>query len=344
MLESVICLAAALTLPVETVTSVADSREKSFPGRVEAVQRVEVTPEVSGDIVEVCFDNGALVKEGDVLYRLMAVKYESALRNAEAKVAQAKAKKEYAAAASARHQKLEPTKAVSRDAVENAKSAEVIATAELAAAEAELKVAEYNLKRCEIRTPISGKTGSTRLTRGNPASPATPLVTVVQIQPIRVCFSISNRDYLTGFGGSARALRDKGEVKIVLADGSVYAESGSVEYVENEVDAATDTIRAYASFPNAERLLKPGSTVGVSLRNREGSKRPAITPAAISQDVKGPYVWRLAADGRAERRHVVRGRLADGLQLIESGLAVGDRVVADGVHKVGEGDVVTPAK
>lgn len=337
-------MAAALTLPVDKVTQVADSREKNFPGRVEAVQRVEVTPEVSGDIVEVCFANGAIVKEGDVLYRIMDVKYRSALKNAESKVAEARAKKDYASATFARHQKLEPSKAVSRDAVENAKSAETIATAELAAAEAELKVAEYNLARCEIRTPISGKTGSTRLTRGNPASPSTVLVTVVQIQPIRVGFAISNRDYLTGFGGSSRALREKGEVRLVLADGSIYAEPGKVEYVENEADLATDTIRAYAAFPNAERLLKPGSTVGVTLRNREGTPRPAITPAAIMQDAKGPYVWRLDADGRATRRHVTRGRMANGLQLIESGLAVGDRVVVDGVHKVSEGDVVTPAK
>lgn len=344
MLQFSVCLAAALVLPVEKVAEVRDARARTLPGRVEAVQRVEVTPEVSGDIVEVCFANGALVKEGDVLYRLMSVKYESALRNAEAKVAQAKAKKEYAAATFARHRKLEPTKAVSKDAVENAKSADVIAAAELAAAEAELKVADYNLKRCEIRTPISGKAGSTRLTRGNPASPSTPLVTVVQIQPIRVRFSISNRDYLEAFGGRGRTLREKGEVKLTLADGFAYAEAGAVEYVENEVDAATDTLRVYATFPNAERLLKPGSTVGVTLSNRDGTPRPAVTPAAVLQDAKGPFVWRLAADGRAERRSIVRGRLANGLQLVESGLAAGDRVVSDGVHKVMEGDVVTPAK
>ena len=202
--------AATVTLPVAKVTEAADPQTKTFPAKVLPMQRVDVTPEVRGDIVEVCFKDGALVKANDVLYRLMPVRYKSALKNAEARVAECKARKAFADAAYERHTKLSAG-AVSQNAVDSAKNDRETAAAALAAAEAELEVAEYNLKRCQVRTPIDGRTGTTRLTKGNIASPSTPLVTVVQIQPIRVRFSISNADYLTMFGARGRAIAEKGE-------------------------------------------------------------------------------------------------------------------------------------
>jgi len=335
--------AATLSLPVAEAKSVPNFREKTFPGRVMAVQRVDVTPEVSGDIVEVCFANGQIVKEGDVLYRIMSVKYKSALKNAQAKVAECRAKKAYADGNAARYEKLAPGKAVSQDALESARSERTVAAAALEAAEAELAVAEYNLNRCEIKTPIAGKAGTSALTRGNPASPATPLVSVVQIQPVRVRFSLSNAEFLTLFGGRARTLKEQGEVTVTLANGAKFPETGAVEYTENVADEATDTVRVYATFPNAERILRPGSTVGVTLRNKAGAEMPAVPPAAVMQGAEGASVWVLGADGRASRRRVVTGRVSGGVMLVTSGLAAGERVVADGVHKVEEGDVVQPA-
>lgn len=335
--------AATIQLPVAEVAGVPDAQEKTFPARVEPVQRVEITPEVSGDIVEVCFQNGQLVKQDDVLYRLMPIRYRSALKNAQAKVAECQAKKLYAETSLKRNEAVRAN-AVSKDAIDSAKSAVAVASAALEAAEADLALADYNLKRCEIRTPISGKTGSTRLTRGNPASPATPLVSVVQIQPIRVRFSLSNGDYLSLFGGRSSVLKAKGEVSVILSNGTAYGEKGEVEYVENQVDEATDTIRVYATFPNAERILKPGGTVGVTLRNRDGVVKSSIPPSAVMQDVKGPFVWVVGSDGKAVRREIVRGRLTKDVQFVESGLAVGERVVADGTHKVAAGDVIEAVK
>lgn len=331
--------AATVKLPVAEVTGAADRQEKTFPARVEAVQRVEITPEVSGDIVDVCFANGQLVKQGDVLYRIMPIRYTSALKNAQAKVAECQAKKRYAEANLKRNEAVRAN-AVSQDAIDNAKSALAVATAALEAAEADRALADYNLKRCEIRTPISGKTGSTRLTRGNPASPATPLVTVVQIQPIRVRFSLSNGEFLTLFGARSSQIKAKGEVSVTLANGTAYGEKGTVEYVENVADESTDTMRVYATFPNADRILKPGGTVGVTLSNREGVVKSAIPPSALMQDAQGPFVWVVGTDGKAARRAIVRGRLVGDRLLVENGLAVGERVVADGTHKVVAGDVI----
>ena len=215
--------AATVTLPVAEVAEAADPQTKTFPAKVLPLQRVDVTPEVSGDIIEVCFKDGALVKANDVLYKLLPIKYKSALKNAEARVAECKARKAFADAAYERHTKL-AAGAVSQNAMDSVKSDRETATAALAAAEAELEVADYNLRRCQIRTPIDGRTGTTRLTKGNPASPSTPLVTVVQIQPIRVRFSISNADFLNMFGARGKTIAEKGEVSVTLANGTPYGE------------------------------------------------------------------------------------------------------------------------
>ena len=343
MMAAGACWGATVTLPVGEVKQVADEQAKSFPGRVEAMQRVEITPEVSGDILEVCFANGDIVKQGTVLYKLLDVKYKSAMRNAQAKVAECQAKKLNAESNLKRYESVKEN-AVTKVALDSAKSDVAVTTAALAAAEADLAVAEYNLKRCQIITPIDGKTGSTRLTRGNPASPSTPLVSVVQIQPIRVRFSVSNSDYLTMFGGKGRTLQEKGVVAITLANGSTYNEAGKIEYVENLADEQTDTMRVYATFPNAERILKPGGTVGVTLRNKDGVAKCAVPPSAVMQDAQGAYVWVVGADGTAARRAIVRGRLTTDLLFIEEGLKPGERVVTDGTHKVAAGDKVEAAK
>ena len=335
--------AATVTLPVADVTEAADPQTKTFPAKVLPMQRVDVTPEVSGDIVEVCFKDGALVKANDVLYRLMPVRYKSALKNAEARVAECKARKAFADAAYERHTKLSAG-AVSQNAVDSAKNDRETAAAALAAAEAELEVAEYNLKRCQVRTPIDGRTGTTRLTKGNIASPSTPLVTVVQIQPIRVRFSISNADFLTMFGARGRAIAEKGEVSVTLANGTPYGEKGAIEYTENVADETTDTVRVYATFPNADYILKPYGAVGVTLSNKDGGKKCAVPPAAVMQDAEGACVWVVGKDGKAEKRRVVRGRLLGDVQFIESGLSAGERIVTDGTHKISPGDTVTPAK
>ena len=332
---------AALTLPVAEVKGAVDNQAKTFPAKVVAMQRVDLAPEVSGEILEVCCADGALVKAGDVLFRLNPIKYKSNLKNAQAKVAECKSRKLYADSNFARHEK---TKGVSQDAVDKARSDRDVAASALEAAEAELAVAEYNLAHCEVKAPIAGKVGTVRLTKGNYASPEKgALVTITQITPIRVRFSISNADFLTMFRGRSTNLKEKAAVEVILADGSAFAEKGEIDYTENLADESTDTLRVYARFPNAERVLRPGGTVGVTVRNRDGVLKPSVPPSAVMQDVQGPYVWVLDASGKAEKRHVVRGRMTGDQLFVKEGLSVGERVVIDGTHKVAPGDVVTPA-
>ena len=338
-----IVLAAELVLPVAEVRGVADRRPRDYPGRVVAIQKVDVVPQVSGEILEVCFENGSDVKSGDVLYRLDPVKYEAAVKNAESKLAEAKANAQYAELSYDRHKKLLESRAVSLDAVDNALSQRDSSRAALAAAQAELVAAKDDLAHCTIVAPIAGRLGTTGKTKGNYVNKGSEtLVTLVQQDPVRVRFSMSNRDLLENFRGTGISGEDA-TVDLTLADGVTMVRDGVPEYMENAADEQTDTVQVYVRFGNADKLLTVGGTVGVTLTARKGATRPAIPPTAILQDTQGPYVWALDSEGRAERRTVARGDLGGDWLFIEKGLRIGERVVADGAHKVRKGDLIRPA-
>ena len=226
-----------ITLPVTEVKAVADKPVRTYPGRVVPVAQVNVIPQVSGEILEVAFENGSEVKKGDLLYRLDSVKYEAAVKNAEAKVAECTASLGYAELSYARHLKLVATRAVSQDALDNALSARDSARASLEAAKADLMTARDDLRHCRITAPIAAKVGTTQFTEGNYLQKGQgTLVTLIQFRPIRVRFSISNRDFLEMFGGSTKRCRAEGLLSLRLADGTTFGEEGVIEYSENAAD------------------------------------------------------------------------------------------------------------
>ena len=333
-----ILLAASITVPVAEVSEIADYKTRTYPGRVVPIAQVNVVPQVSGEILEVGFENGTRIKEGQLLYRLDPVKYEAAVKNAEAKVAECKANLSYAELSYTRHKKLLESRAVSLDAVDNALSQRDSSRAAYAAAQAELISARDNLKHCSITAPITAKAGSTAFTKGNYVTTSSgTLVTLVQNAPIRVRFSISNRDYLDLFGASGQRIKEEAVLGLSLANGGEYPDPGEVEYVENAGDEQTDTIMVYALFKNESRMLKPGGTVTVTLTSKKGEMRPAIPATAVLQDVRGPYVWVVGEGGEATRRYIARGDISREWQFVEKGLAAGERVVAEGGHKVRPG-------
>ena len=341
---SVFLLAVELTLPVAEVVNQPDHRVRNYPGRVVAIQKVEIVPQVSGEILEVCFQNGAAVKEGEVLYRLDSVKYEAAVKNAESKLAECKANAHYAELSYERHKTLLETRAVSLDAVDNALSQRDSSQAAYAAAQAEVVAAKDDLAHCTIIAPIDGKLGSTTKTKGNYVNKGSEmLVTLVQQDPIRVQFSISSRELLELFHGKWRTSRENAVIDVTLADGVTSIRGGQAEYMDNAADELTDTVQIFAKFDNPDKLLKVGGTVAVTVSSKQGVMRPAIPPTAVLQDTQGPYVWALGADNRVERRTIARGDLVGDWMFVEKGLRVGERFVADGAHKVHKGDVIKPA-
>ena len=332
-----------LRLPVARVMLTADQMEKTYPGRVVPVAQVNVIPQVSGEILEVGFENGKMVKKGDLLYRLDSVKYEAAVKNAEAKVAECKATLGYAELSYARHQKLVGSHAVSLDAVDNALSTRDSARASLAAAQADLMSAKDDLRHCRLVAPISGRVGTTQFTEGNYLTKGQgTLVTLIQAAPIRVRFSISNSEFLEMFDGKSSAFQANGVISLMLADGRFYQENGQIEYVENTADDQTDTIQVFALFANADRILRPGGTVSVTLKSKTGVKKLSVPPSAVLQDMQGSYVWVVKGDRSVERRYVIRDNTLDAVQFIAKGLKEGEIVVSDGVHKVTKTSRIKP--
>jgi RND family efflux transporter MFP subunit len=337
--------AATLTLPVAEVVEKPDMSVSTYPGRVIPISQVNVVPQVSGEILEVCFENGAMVKEGDVLYRLDPVKYEAAVKNAESKVAECKANASYAELSYERHKKLLETRAVSVDAVDNALSLRDSSRAAYAAAKADLVAAKDDLQHCTIIAPISGKIGSTAMTRGNYAKAAgDPLVSIVQISPIRVRFSISNSRFLRLFGGVSSRLQQEAIGSVFLANGAPFQGKGAFDYVENMADERTDTLQVFFQYENPDGLLRPGGTVTVTLASKKGELRPAVPPSSVLQDIQGPYVWVLDARNVASRRSIARGDLVGDWVFVEKGLKKGERIVADGAHRVKRGMTIEAAK
>lgn len=330
-------------LPVQPVRLVEDFQRRTYPGRVVAAAQVNIVSRVNGEILEVGFDNGAVVKKGQLLYRLDPVKYEAAVKNAEAKVAEYKARTSYAESSYERNRRLLESKAISKDTLESASSGRDAFQATLAAAAADLVAARDDLKNCRITAPIDGKLGTTNFTLGNYVTPNSgTLVTLIQAAPIRVRFSISNRDFLMMFEGKSSHIRERGIARLLLADGKEFAEEGRIEYVDNAANEDTDTIQVFVLFPNADHVLKPGGTVAVILSQREGVKKPAVPPSAVMQDVMGAYVWVVGKDDVPEKRYVVRGAISKDHQFIESGLSEGERVIIDGTQKVAPGAKITP--
>ena len=332
----------SLTLPIEKVSEVVDFRARTCPARIVSVSEVSVTPQVDGEILEVCFSNGQTVAKGDILYRLDPVKYIAAEKNAEAKVAEARARLEYAQTQSVRYGELVKSRAVPRDDCDRILSQRDVYVATLAAAEADLAAARDDVKHCTLVAPIAGRTGSTRLTAGNFVTRGGgELVRIVQTNPVRAAFELSSVDFESDFGGDPARISSAGFVELRRLAGGVVVATGLVEYVENVANPATDSVKVFALFSNVSGTLLAGQTVMATLRNVAGTKCAAVSPNAVALDSRGAYVWVLEADGTARTRRVARGRLQNAMQLISSGLYPGERVVADGVHRVSEGDIVT---
>ena len=241
-MTATLLIAASLTLPVAEVALRPDTLRSTYPGRVTSIAQVDVVPQVSGEIQEVAFSNGGSAKVGDVLYRIDPVKYEAAVKNAESKLAETKASAYYAEVSYERHKKLLEKNAVSLDAVDNALSMRDSTRAAYAAAQADLVAAQDDLKHCTIVAPIAGKLGSTSKTAGNYVTAGSPvLVTIVQHDPVRVAFSISNRELLMLTSGAGRRAKADVRIEVALADGSVYDGDCEIEYV---VDGPVPQARA----------------------------------------------------------------------------------------------------
>ena len=277
------------------------------------------------------FAEGQEVAKGDVLFEIDARSYRAELAAAQAELARARSLARQSESEAARALKLSQAQAISSELLDQRQSATLQAQADVRAAEARVALAQLNLDFTKVRAPISGRTGRALVTAGNLAAPdSTVLTTLVSLDPVHVYFEGDEQTYLTSTSISQEGSR----VQVGLAGEDGHPHEGVIDFVDNQVDAATGTIRARAVLDNGNRHFTPGLFARVQVFGHQTRPAILIDDKAVLTDQDRKYVYVLGEDGTAQRRDVVPGRVVDGLRVIEQGLAAGDQVIVHGVQKV----------
>ncbi|MBZ0254519.1 efflux RND transporter periplasmic adaptor subunit, partial [bacterium] len=211
--------------------------------------------------------------------------------------------------------------------------------------QADLKLTQINLGYTEIRSPIAGRVGKAMLTKGNYVSPGSGLLAqVVQMDPIRVVFSMSDREYVSILQANKNSVEDSIQIKLQLPNGTPYGTFGVHDFDDNQMDSKTGTIPVHARFDNPDGFLVPNSYISVSLHNEKSNKAPIVPQESILSEGGQDFVYVVDANDSVEKRKVVLGAKIDDYQCVSSGLQVGEKVVSQGLQKVKPGQKIVVAQ
>lgn len=318
------------------------SQWDEFSGRIEAVESVDLRPRVSGYIDRVNYVEGQEVKKGDVLFTIDSRSYRAELARAQAELARARTQAELGRSEAARALKLSEIQAISTEEYEQRRSASGQANANVAAAQAAVDSARLNLEFTQVRAPINGRAGRALVTAGNLVSAgdaASVLTTLVSLDKVHVHFDADERSFLRyaemARKGERPSERDsKLPVQVALADEAGFPHEGTVDFLDNQVDRSTGTIRARALLDNADRVFTPGLYARVRLLGSGEFKAALVDDKAVLTDQDRKYVYVVDGKSQAQRRDVTLGRKLGNLRIVEQGLQPGDKVIVSGVQKV----------
>jgi membrane fusion protein, multidrug efflux system len=330
-----------VTLKTESVVL-----KTELAGRTAAASVAEVRPQVGGIIKARRFEEGSLVKAGQVLYDIDPASYRAArdeaaaaLANAEATVASSKLKNE-------RYAQLVKIEGVSQQDADDAHATYLQAVADVAQKKAALETARINLDYTQVRAPISGRIGTSTVTPGAlvTASQTTALATIRALDPMYVDLTQSSAAMLR-----LRAQLGQGKLKaggtdahLVLEDGSTYARTGRLKFAEVAVDEATGSVTLRAEFPNPDGVLLPGMYVRAQLDEAVDSAAILAPQQGIARDPKGNATAMVVdAAGKVVQRTVVTERALGTAWRVTDGLVAGDRLIVEGLNKVRVGQHVT---
>lgn len=318
------------------------SQWDEFSGRVEAVQSVELRPRVSGYIDKVNYTEGQEVKKGEVLFTIDARSYQAEYDRARAELARARTQAALARSESERARRLAEQQAIAAETAEQRRAAAEQAGAAVQAAQAAVDAARLNLEFTRVRAPIDGRAGRAIVTAGNlvtAGDSASVLTTLVSLDTVHVYFDADEGTFLR-YARMARAGERPSEreaalpVKVALSGEEGFPHEGKVDFLDNQVARSTGTIGVRALLDNRDRQFTPGLFARVRLLGSGAFDALLIDDRAVLTDQDRKYVYVVDKDGKAQRRDVQLGRSAEGLRIVEAGLAPGDRVIVDGVQKV----------
>jgi RND family efflux transporter MFP subunit len=322
------------------------SNSADFTGRVQAVDSVQVRSRVGGYVESVAFKEGALVHQGDVLFRIDPRPFQAEVDRLTANRTQALAELGLAQANAQRGRRLLDQRATSQEDADRLDTAAQSARATLAAADAALAAARLNLGFTEVRSPIDGRVSNVHITPGNLVGSSDVLTSVVSVNPVYVYFDVDEHTWLKLDHLRARATHDGNspriEAAMELADESGYPHTGRIDFVDNQLHTDSGTMRLRAVFDNRDSLFTPGLYARIRLQSGQPQPRLLIDDRAVGTDLGNQFVYVVDAQHKVQYRKVSTGALFHGLRVIDSGLAPGDVVVVNGLQRVRPGAEVNP--
>ncbi len=320
------------------------SNPSRFSGTVEAIQEVDIVARVQGFIDEIVFKAGEQVSEGDVLFRIESAPYAAAVAGAKAQLAQAEAQLLNADQEFSRQQTLRERGVASRAALEAAVAAQAVAKAGVEIAIANLEQAQIELGYVEIVAPFAGEIGRELFSRGALVGPTSgPLARLVNTDPVRIVFSISDRVLLDIRHKNAGGKAPDVAFRLELANGESYNEPARIEFIANEADPVTATVPVRLIVENPERLLIPGQFVDVVVGLADPPVLPVVPQTAVLQDRDGRYVYVLGENDSVAQRRIEVDSLVQGGWAVTGGLEAGEVVVVQGLQRLADGVTVTPS-
>jgi membrane fusion protein, multidrug efflux system len=332
---------------------VAEVLTRDVPVYVEAIGQtrgnteIEIRARVEGFLESVNFEEGSFIKKGQLLYTIDPKPFEAALAQSNANLAQAEAELARAHQDVARYEPLVQKNAISRQEYETAVAIERAQQSAVEAAKATVNSSEIDLSYTKVLAPDNGLVGKTEVYPGTLVGrgQSTLLTRISKVDPIHVRFTIAERDYLEYARRSAeRKTAERAEIpfQLLLADGSVHPYPGKLVFVDRNVDPQTGTILLEASFPNPERIVRPGQYARV--RAAVDLKKDAVLVSQRSiQELQGIFnVAVVKPDDTVDIRMVTPGERTGNLWVIDAGLKSGERVIVEGLQKVRPGVKVTP--
>jgi len=360
------CVAALLTLSVTGCDRQAGSAPPAAPVEVKAItvqpsatemyadkvgeikgsQVVELRARVSGILLAKHFEDGALVKEGQLLFSIDAREFRAQVASSQARLASAEANLARARQDVARYEPLLAEDAIARQVFDNAVAAQRQAAAEVAASRAALDETKLGLEYADVRSPLTGRIGAAQVFPGSLVTAGqTALATLSSDDPAWAYFTISEAElleYQRQTGGGELATDDpRRVVQLILSDGSVHPRPGRINFGDRALDPTTGSYTVRAEVPNPDHRLIPGMFVRVRASAGE-LKSALVVPDRAVQEQLGKYFLTVVGDGdKAELRPVTLGPRFGNRQVIQAGLAAGDRVVVEGLQKARPG---TPLK
>ena len=316
--------------------------KKKFIASVEAINSVDIVPQVSGYLEEVRFQDGAYVNEGDTLFVIEQSKFKANVDAAEADLEKAKSDLVQVSSDYQRQAQLYKEKITPKAELEVAENRLNQAQSSVKQAEANLTLAQINLGYTEIKAPISGYIGKVLVTKGNYVSPSiSSLARIVQTDPIRIAFSVSDKERLT-FLKNVHGDQTDTHCEVVYPNGETIEVRAENFFADNEINPDTATLPVYLDYKNPNNTLIPGNYVDILVS--VGAREPSLVVplVAVAQDINGAYVMTVDENNVVQQKYIELGRVSGNMQEVKSGLTDMDKVIVQGLQKVKPSMAVKP--